>query len=207
MVPSGSTENQAAAFFARGLVVDALPAAGFFVVAAFFVAAFADDFAADVPVTDFFTLDAVEVFFVGALVALALGLPARTFLGAVAFAVAALGLVTVLVTLFEEGFVAVFEVGFVTLATDFEAGLEFSFVASALALGASLIFPDAPFGMTKVSESTPRLIASFNCPSCMGVLRLYFSSANLIMDCLETPVRTDSGWAMIHSLIMSLNEG
>jgi len=141
-------------------------AAAFFAVV-FLAAVLALD-AAVVPVIAFFggaRLLAAVAFFAGT--ALALGLPARTFLGVAFLAAGALGLVELTAFLVVVVLVALFDAGaafvlFALVAADLglEAGL-FSLddVSAGLTLGANLTLPDGPLGRTKTPFSAPVLIA------------------------------------------------
>jgi len=141
---------------------------GAFFAGAFLLAVLAFD-AAVVPVAAFFAgarLLAGVAFFAGA--ALALALPARTFLGAalgLAFAgalgvllavEAALVVFALVVAVLETG-LAVLEAG---LAATFEAGLfSLADVSTGLDLGANLTLPEGPLGRTKTPFSAPVLMA------------------------------------------------
>jgi len=146
---------------------------GAFFAGAFLLAALAFD-AAVVPVAAFFAgarLLAGVAFFAGA--ALALALPARTFLGAAlglagipAFFAGALGvLLAVEVGLVVFALVvAVLETGLAVLEAGLEATLEvglFSLadVSTGLDLGANLTLPEGPLGRTKTPFSAPVLMA------------------------------------------------
>jgi len=148
-----------------------LRAAVFF--GAFFAGAFLAALALDgaiVPVAAFFAgarLLAGVGFFAGA--ALALALPARTFLGAAldltgataffAGALAALLVGEVALVVFAL-VAAVLETGLAALEAGLEAGL-FSLddVSAALDLGANLTLPEGPLGRTKTPFSAPAVMA------------------------------------------------
>jgi len=185
-----------AAFLAVAVVV--FFAAGFLAVAGFF------------PTTAFFAgarFEAAVVFFAGA----ALVLPARTFLGAAGFFAAGLVAVTVfafglVLAAAGLGLVAVVFAAVEVLALD--TGLEFSIAASSRTLGVSLTLPEGPLGSTKVPRSLPDVIARLSWLAVVGFKStLYFDSTNFLIMGRETPPRASSGWAMMHSFIMSIHEG
>jgi len=97
--------------------------------------------------------------------------------------------------------------GFVT-ADLLETGLVFSLVASARALGASLTFPEGPFGRRNVPFSLPVVMARFSWLEAVALTSIrYLDSTNFLIVGRETPVRASSGCATIHSLIISTQEG
>lgn len=105
-----------------------------------------------------------------------------------------------------KGFVAG-ALGFVT-ADLLETGLVFSLVASARALGASLTFPEGPFGRRNVPFSLPVVMARFSWLDAAALTSIrYLDSTNFLIVGRETPVRASSGCATIHSLIISTQEG
>jgi len=143
-----------------------------FLTGAFFAAVLALDVAV-VPVTAFFAgarLLAVVVFLVAA--ALALGLPATTFLGAGFLAAAGLALAgaaflgaAALVVAFAAALGLAVEalaaLGLAAVALALEAGL-FSLAAedsAGLVFGASLTLPDGPLGRVNTPFSAPEVIA------------------------------------------------
>jgi len=100
------------------------------------------------------------------------------------------------------------EDGFLVVVTLFlvEGGFLFSFVVLDDPLY-SLTLPDLPFGRVNISPS-PLAIARLKCAMFAAVgSRPYLSSANFLIVLRETPVRASSGWAAMHSLMMSFQGG
>jgi len=194
----------AAVDLAFGLSVETFLAATFFVVVAFLTGFLV--VVGFFPTTVFFAgarLEAELVFLAGVA---ALVLPARTFLGAFLAGLSAevatfLGLAAVV----GLGLVAAFFAG-AGLALD--TGLEFSLAASPRTLGVSLTLPDGPFGRTNVPRSLPDVIARLSWLAAEALSStLYFVSTNFLIVGRETPPLASSGCAMIHSLIISTQEG
>jgi len=172
------------------VVVDFLAAAVFLVVrVAFLTGSF---FAVEV----YFLVVAVDlvVAFFAAVVAFDAppSRPVVVFFVAVGFAMAALGLA-------GTGFVP---------ADLLETGLVFSLAASTRAFGANLTLPEGPFGRTNVPFSLPVVMARFSWLEAAALSSIrYFDSTNFLIVGRETPARASSGWAMMHALIISTQEG
>jgi len=115
----------------------------------------------------------------------------------------------VTVFVLDPGLVAGFGTVFVEVLEVFEAGL-FSFASSATLgiLGASLTRPDGPLGSEKVFFSAPTAMALLSWVFCaFPMSSLYFSPTNFLIWGRETPTRASSGWAAMHSLIISVQLG
>jgi len=130
-------------------------------------------------------LAAARLFFGAAVVvavlafALAAGRAAGAFLAVEDFAV----LVGVVVDFLEGG-----------LAVGLLAGVAFSLAASLRALGASLTFPEGPFGRIKVPFSAPWVMALLSWLAVVALRSMrYLDSTNFLIVGRETPARASSG--------------
>jgi hypothetical protein len=94
------------------------------------------------------------------------------------------------------------------LETGLLAGVAFSLAASLRALGASLTFPDGPFGRRKVPFSAPWVMALLSWLAAVALRSIrYLISTNFLMVGRETPARASSGCAIMHSFIISTQVG
>jgi len=97
------------------------------------------------------------------------------------------------------------------LEAGFAAGLlagAFSLAASLRALGASLTFPEGPFGRTKVPFSAPWVMALLSWLAAVALREMrYLASTNFLIVGRETPARASAGCATMHSFIISTHVG